>query len=135
MTMTDTERTAPNKRGAETREKLIDATISLVVEWGPDAVNLRGIGRECEQKNNSVCQFHFGTKEGTLRAAADRVIGPVIRGEAVDVDSIEFTARLLASRKWRHLAWQHPAAVELPAEVLAGRVRDVLVMSFVSGRI
>ena len=63
MTLTE-ERTAKNKRGAETREKLIDATVQLVAEWGPDAVNLRDIGREADQKNNSVVQFHFGTKEG-----------------------------------------------------------------------
>lgn len=51
------------ERSGITRARLIAATEKLVAEWGIEAVNLRDVGREAEQHNNSVVQYHFGTKE------------------------------------------------------------------------
>lgn len=113
MTLTE-ERTAKNKRGAETREKLIDATVQLVAEWGPDAVNLRDIGREADQKNNSVVQFHFGTKEGVLAAAVTDRLPAVLDQHPSDADrrTIEFLGRMLASKTWAHLVHDHPLVAD-----------------------
>lgn len=114
MTMIETERTGKNKRGEETREKLIDATVTLVAEWGPDAVNLRDIGREADQRNNSVVQHHWKTKEGVLAAAVTSRLPAVLDQHPMHADrrTIEFIARMLASKTWAHLVHTHPLVAD-----------------------
>lgn len=49
----------------------MSATEKLVAEYGIEAVNLRDVGREADQRNNSVVQYHFGTKEILVSAVID----------------------------------------------------------------
>jgi AcrR family transcriptional regulator len=132
MTMTETAKTGQWKRGAETREKLIDATVHLVAEWGPDAVNLRDIGREADQGNNSAVQFHFKTKEGVLVAAvADRL--PVIferDPSTTDRRTVEFVARMMASKEWARLVWQHDLVLSAQPVWLKQQLSAVLAVAF-----
>lgn len=131
MTLTE-ERTAKNKRGVETRERLIDATVQLVAEWGPDAVNLRDIGREADQGNNSVVQHHFKTKAGMLSAAvADRL--PVIferHPSGTDRRTVEFIGRVLASKEWARLVWQHDLVTGAQPVWLKQRLGEVIAVAF-----
>ena len=131
MTITE-ERTAKNKRGAETREKLIDATIQLVAEWGPDAVNLRDIGREADQGNNSVVQFHFSTKEGVLAAAVADRLSWVLNDSPEEAHrlSVEFIARMLGSKAWARLVWQHDLALSAQPVWLKAQFARVLSTAF-----
>lgn len=132
MTMTE-ERTLKNKRGAETREKLIDATVQLVAEWGPDAVNLRDIGREADQGNNSVCQHHFKTKEGMLSAAVGDRMQAVFDASPEEADrvSVDFIARMLASKQWARLVWQHEFALLAQPVWLKAQFTRVIATAFI----
>jgi AcrR family transcriptional regulator len=59
-------------RGARTRERLVDAAEQLMSERGVDNVSLREIRIAAGQRNTSALQFHFGDRNGLLRAMADR---------------------------------------------------------------
>lgn len=137
MTITDMPAIAPNKRGVETREKLIESTIRLVAEWGPDAVNLRDIGREADQRNNSVCQHHFSTKAGVLAAAVGACLDDeVVMSTPLEADrtSVAFIARMLASKTWAYLVWAHPSAADQPDEAVKRRAHEIFEAAFLEGR-
>jgi len=51
-----------------TRERLISAAAQLFAERGIDAVSLREINSAAGQRNTTALQYHFGTREGLLRA-------------------------------------------------------------------
>jgi AcrR family transcriptional regulator len=59
-------------RGARTRERLLDAAEGLWAERGVEAVSLREIRLAAGQRNNSALQFHFGDRDGLLRALVQR---------------------------------------------------------------
>lgn len=63
---------AVTSRGERTRERLLDVAEQLYGERGVDAVSLREIRIAAGQRNASALQFHFGDREGLLRAIADR---------------------------------------------------------------
>lgn len=92
------------ERSGITRARLIAATEKLVAEWGIEAVNLRDVGREAEQHNNSVVQYHFGTKEflvdsvitARLPALAERYAALAAQTNVTKKDSAG-TARLVVT--------------------------------------
>jgi AcrR family transcriptional regulator len=51
----------------ETRAALIRAAERLFAERGVDAVSLREINREAEQRNATALQYHFGDKKGLIQ--------------------------------------------------------------------
>lgn len=53
---------------ADTREQIISAAEKLFAERGIDAVSLREINRAAGQRNSSALQYHFGDRNGLLRA-------------------------------------------------------------------
>jgi AcrR family transcriptional regulator len=58
----------------DVRARLLDAAESLFAERGIEAVSLREIAAQAEQRNNSAVIYHFGDKRGLLDALiADRV--------------------------------------------------------------
>jgi AcrR family transcriptional regulator len=63
-----------SEQSERTREQLLDAAESLFVENGFDNVSVRTIIREAGQKNQSVLQYHFGNRDGLIRAIQDRRI-------------------------------------------------------------
>lgn len=54
--------------GSDTRSRLIDVAERLFAEYGIEAVSLRTVGAHAGQRNNSVAQYHFGSKEGLITA-------------------------------------------------------------------
>ena len=60
------------RRGDATRERLLDVAERLYADRGVDGVSLREIRLDAGQRNVSALQFHFGDREGLLRAIADR---------------------------------------------------------------
>jgi AcrR family transcriptional regulator len=67
----ETERGA-TARGIRTRDRLIDTAERLWGERGIAAVSLREIRLAAGQRNNSALQFHFGGRDGLVRAVAER---------------------------------------------------------------
>jgi AcrR family transcriptional regulator len=51
-----------------TKEQIVRAAERLFAERGLDGVSLRTIGAAAGSRNNSVVQYHFGTKEQLVRA-------------------------------------------------------------------
>jgi AcrR family transcriptional regulator len=59
-------------RGRSTRSRLLDAAEVLFLERGVDNVSISQIRQAAGQRNASAVHFHFGDREGLLRALADR---------------------------------------------------------------
>jgi AcrR family transcriptional regulator len=58
-----------NSLGTATRERIILAAERLFAERGIASVSLREVAEAAGQRNNAVIQYHFGDREGLLRAA------------------------------------------------------------------
>ncbi|NVJ97461.1 MAG: helix-turn-helix transcriptional regulator [Alphaproteobacteria bacterium] len=56
------------KRADATRAALIKAAERLIAEKGLAAVSTREILQEANQRNQSALQYHFGSKDGLMRA-------------------------------------------------------------------
>ena len=52
----------------DTRAQLIRAAERLFAERGVDAVSLREINREADQRNATALQYHFGDRQGLIRS-------------------------------------------------------------------
>ncbi|MEU8138534.1 TetR family transcriptional regulator [Streptodolium elevatio] len=73
------------------RRKLLDAALLLFARDGIEAVSLREIRLAAGQRNAAATQYHFGTKEGLVRALVQDVLPPLVahrrellRGATVD---------------------------------------------------
>ena len=56
----------------DTRVQLIRTAERLFAERGVEAVSLREINREADQRNATALQYHFGDREGLVRAIMNR---------------------------------------------------------------
>ncbi|HWH31408.1 MAG TPA: TetR family transcriptional regulator, partial [Egibacteraceae bacterium] len=63
---------ARRSRGDQTRERLLDAAEELMAERGVHGPSLAEITTRAGQRNNSALSYHFGGREGLLRALAAR---------------------------------------------------------------
>ena len=72
----------------------MSATEKLVAEYGIEAVNLRDVGREADQRNNSVVQYHFGTKEILVGAVLDARVPALDARYRALLDELEQSGRL-----------------------------------------
>ncbi|MEU0238928.1 TetR family transcriptional regulator [Nocardiopsis sp. NPDC006198] len=70
-------RVARSERVAATRETILSAAERLFAEHGMAGVSNRQIGQEAGQGNNTAVTYHFGSKEGLVRAIVRRRTGPV----------------------------------------------------------
>jgi AcrR family transcriptional regulator len=59
-------------RGEQTREHLLDVAETLFGERGVAGVSLREIRLASGARNTAAVQFHFGSREGLLKALTDR---------------------------------------------------------------
>jgi AcrR family transcriptional regulator len=139
-------------RGARTREKILDAAERLMADRGVDSVSLREIRIAAGQRNTSALQFHFGDRDGVLRALADRhfprleaiehelYVAMLEQGRESDVRSLaevlvrptaEYLREGPSARSWIKIAAQLMASPErsvaelydnLPAETLTAGI-------------
>jgi AcrR family transcriptional regulator len=79
---------ARRKNGDETRARIIDVAERLFAENGVDAVSLRQI-MTVAGVNISLINYHFGTKEGLLRAIFARRIEPLNRQRLAMLEKAE----------------------------------------------
>jgi AcrR family transcriptional regulator len=68
MRMPDTATTTATRPTGTTAERLIAAAESLFATHGIDGVSLREINRAAGARNASALQYHFGDRDGLLRA-------------------------------------------------------------------
>jgi len=65
------------------RQQILDAALRLFAGRGIAAVSMREIRIEANQRNAGALQYHFGTKDGLLRALLERELPPVIERRRV----------------------------------------------------
>jgi AcrR family transcriptional regulator len=63
---------AVNGTGLDAAGSLISAAEQLFADRGIDGVSLREINREAQQRNTTSLQYHFGDRQGLLRAIMDK---------------------------------------------------------------
>ena len=61
-------RAAGRRDGTNAREELVSAAGRLFAERGIEGVSLREIMREANQRNTTALQYHFGDRDGLVRA-------------------------------------------------------------------
>jgi AcrR family transcriptional regulator len=67
----------PNRRGAQTAERILDAAEALFAERGYEGTTLRDVAGRVGIRIPSLYN-HFGSKESLYAAVLDRGIGPVL---------------------------------------------------------
>jgi AcrR family transcriptional regulator len=136
----------PTARGLRTRELLLDAAERLWGARGVEAVSLREIRIEAEQRNSSALQFHFGDRRGLELALVERH-GPRIAAERerlywelvtagrqedlaglVEVmvrPAAEYLRRGPSERAWTKIVAERLSRPDLPLSVVTEHVNDV----------
>lgn len=73
----------------ETRAQLIRAAERLFAERGVEAVSLREINREADQRNATALQYHFGDRPGLLHAILEKHEPAIEKSRHALLDEIE----------------------------------------------
>jgi AcrR family transcriptional regulator len=60
------------------RRQILDTALRLFATQGVAAVSLREIRLAAKQRNAGALQYHFGSKEGLLRALLERELPPLV---------------------------------------------------------
>lgn len=63
---------ATARAGSSTRERIVQAAERLLAEHGIEGVSLREINRAAGQLNTGAVQYHFGDRDGLVRAIIDK---------------------------------------------------------------
>lgn len=84
-------RAAERREGSGAPFELISAAERLFAERGIDGVSLREITREANQRNTTALQYHFGDRDGLLRALVEKHMDNVAVRRAALLDHV--TAR------------------------------------------
>ncbi|MBO2462357.1 TetR/AcrR family transcriptional regulator [Actinomadura violacea] len=74
---------------SDARMRILIAAERLFAERGITDVSLREIGAAAGQRNNSAVQYHFGDKEGLLKALYEHRLAPLNRRRLELLDEIE----------------------------------------------
>ncbi len=99
----------------DTREQLLASATSLFAEHGFDGTSVRDI-TTAARANQAAIHYHFGSKDGLLRAATDNVVGPLNRRRHQLLDE------LLARRSG------HPSSDEVLRVFLQADVETLLTL-------
>lgn len=76
-------RTVAQRRGADSTQRMIDATVELLAEGGLTAVTVAAVARRAGASNGSL--YHrFGDREGLLRAVQDHLL-TAMETEALEI--------------------------------------------------
>ncbi len=103
-------RTQPPRRadGRATAEQLVVVAERLFSERGVEAVSLREVGKAAASRNTAAAQYHFGGKEGLVRAIVAR------RAPLLNARRLELLAEVDAAAKRR----ESPPSIPELARVL-----------------
>ncbi|WP_283133195.1 TetR/AcrR family transcriptional regulator [Rhizohabitans arisaemae] len=75
-------------RGSSTRDRLIDSAVRLFGEKGFEATSLRAV-TDAADSNVAAVNYHFGSKEGLLRAVIDGTMRAVNEERRRRLDELE----------------------------------------------
>jgi AcrR family transcriptional regulator len=78
-------------RGAETRERLLDAAERIFAERGFEGASMRAV-TQAAGSSVSAANYHFGSKEELLRATLLRRVGPLNERRLARLDALEAEA-------------------------------------------
>jgi AcrR family transcriptional regulator len=78
-------------RGAETRERLLDAAERIFAERGFEGASMRAV-TQAAGASVSAANYHFGSKEELLRATLLRRVGPLNERRLARLDALEAEA-------------------------------------------
>jgi len=78
-------------RGAETRERLLDAAERIFAERGFEGASMRAV-THAAGASVSAANYHFGSKEALLRATLLRRVGPLNERRLARLDALEAEA-------------------------------------------
>ncbi len=78
-------------RGAETRERLLDAAEQIFAERGFEGASMRAV-TQAAGASVSAANYHFGSKEALLRATLLRRVGPLNERRLARLDALEAEA-------------------------------------------
>jgi len=106
------------QRKATTRDRLIDTAVRLFGERGIEATSLRAL-TEAAQTNIAAVNYHFGSKEGLLRAVINQTMQVTNRERGRRLDELE------AAPGSPSVAALVRAFVEPGADLLEGHGADV----------
>ena len=94
-----------------TRERLVAAAERLFAERGIFQVSLREINRESGARNAVALQYHFGDREGLVRAILAKHFPAVDAGRSAMLD--EYEAQAAGDLRALAAAWVRPLASKL----------------------
>jgi AcrR family transcriptional regulator len=78
-------------RGAETRERLLDAAERIFAERGFEGASIRAV-TQAAGASVSAANYHFGSKEALLRETLLRRVGPINERRVARLDALEEAA-------------------------------------------
>jgi AcrR family transcriptional regulator len=78
-------------RGADTRERLLDAAERIFAERGFEGASMRAV-TQAAGTSVSAANYHFGSKEALLRATLLRRVGPLNERRLEQLDALEAEA-------------------------------------------
>ncbi|MBW2291783.1 MAG: TetR family transcriptional regulator [Deltaproteobacteria bacterium] len=91
-------RTARRRESLETQEKILNAAETLFLETGFAATSLRAIARRAGV-NLAAAHYHFGSKEGLLRATFHRRMAPLNATRILELEALEARSEPLQVRE------------------------------------
>jgi AcrR family transcriptional regulator len=97
--MTDTAPPRRHRTGDDaqrTKARLIDAALRLFAEHGTYQVPLATIRSSAGQRNTSVVQYHFGDRDGLIRAIFERYVPPLQQRSAEQLAALPVGATPVA---------------------------------------
>lgn len=90
--MAGSDQASAARQSASTRERLIEAAVRLFGERGIEATSLRAL-TDTAGSNIAAVNYHFGSKEGLLRAVIDQTMRAVNDERALRLDELESAAQ------------------------------------------
>jgi len=86
------------------KQALLDAAAALMDERGVDNVSTHDIAAASGHRNRSAVQYHFGTRDGVIRAVIDRTMDPINAERNALLDHLETTGAALTPRSVTEVA-------------------------------
>jgi AcrR family transcriptional regulator len=86
----------PRSDSERTRERLLDAAERLFAAHGVPGVSLRTVNLAAGARNVSAAHYHFGSKDGLIRALIGRRMEAIARERLAALDQVEARAAATA---------------------------------------
>jgi AcrR family transcriptional regulator len=113
----------PASRGEDTRQRLIDAALKIFGEYGFDGASTRMLA-DAAGANLAAIPYHFGSKEGLYRAAAEFIVEKSGREIRPTVEKIELAMQRKKLSRREATAHLHELLERFSAIVIGSEFAD-----------